>query len=183
MARFMDYLDDHRDDENQRAVIRRVAEYCDEWEEMAGCLPDEMQAEDALNMFQGCIGMRTGPTGGFDGFDHLAERCSELFIERARRLTRQERELFAYRVAKMFQGHFGSSMFERMLMELIDPTNVGHVLDIIRTDLYYRYKDSDDLIIDIIDEDYREFAKRLIAGVGRSCRGKLKDKLTIKMHG
>lgn len=61
------------------------------------------------------------------------------------------------------------------------PTGVGTVPDIIRKDLYYRHRDSDGIIIGIIDDDCREFAERLISGAG-SCRGKLKEKLAIRLR-
>jgi hypothetical protein len=114
------------------------------------------------------------PTG------HLAERCSSLFIDRVRMLNKNEKEMFAYRVATMYDGHFGSRMFEGMLTVLVGPTNVGDVLDTVRKDLFYRFRDSDDIVMEAVDCQYREFAERLIDAAGRSSKGRLKTKLTIR---
>jgi len=179
-ARFTDLLDEHRDDEDQLETVRQASRYCDEWEERSRYLPMNLQVQDALHMFSECFGMRGNDD--INGFGALAERCSDLFIERVKGLKAIERRVHAYRVAKMFDGNFGSSVLERMLTELVGPMAVGEVLDVIRLDLYYRYKDSDDLIFDIMDERYREFAIRLIEISGRSSRGDLKRRLTIRIH-
>jgi hypothetical protein len=96
-----------------------------------------------------------------DGSGQLTERCSELFIDRVKMLKKNEKELFAHRVATMFNGHFGSLLFERMLTCLVGPANIGDVLETIRIGLFYQFRDSDD-IMEAVDCRYREFAERLI---------------------
>ena len=182
LAHFSDLIFDHRDDRDQWKTVHRLAEYCDDWEKMSPSLPMNAQAGSALDMFSECVHADQHRSDGFDGFDQLAERCSSLFIDRARMLTKNEKSVFALQVATMFDGHFGSSMFERMLTEVVGPRDVGDVLDIISRDLFFRFRDSDDIVIEAVDRRYHELAERLIEAAGRSSRGNLKGKLTIRIR-
>ncbi|MBI0584449.1 MAG: hypothetical protein ISF22_09530 [Methanomassiliicoccus sp.] len=66
-----------------------------------------------------------------------------------------------------------------MLAELVGPTDVEDVLDIIRMDLYFQYRDGDETLFEDMDDRYRQLAARLIYASGRSATGKLKKKMTI----
>jgi len=180
-ACFSNFIFDHKDEEDQQKTVRRLAKYCDDWEGMSFPLPWKIQAESALDMFSECIQAYERRLDRFDGFGQLAERCTSLFIGRAGMLNRNEKRMLALRVAAMFDGHFGSPMFERMLTELVGPTDIGDVLDRIRKDIFYRFRDSNDTVMEAVDCQYRELAERLIDAAGRSGRGNLKDKLTIRI--
>ena len=182
LAHFSDLIFDHRDDMDQWSTVHRLAEYCDDWEKMSPSLPMKVQAESALDMFSECVQADRYRPDGFDGFGQLAERCSSLFIDRARLLTKNEKGIFALQLATMFDGHFGSPMFERMLTEVVGPRDVGDVLDTIRRDLFFRFLDSDDIVMEAVDGRYHELAERLIEAAGRSSRGNLKGKLTIRIR-
>jgi hypothetical protein len=181
-ARFSNHFYDHRDDADQRETASQAMVFCDEWEVMAPHLPGFVQAESAFIMFSECVDMKDGPIDDPNAYDLLTERCSQFIIESAKGLKRDERERFAYKVARISKGRFESPLFQRLLVELVGPTTVGDVLDVIRSDLYHRYKDSSDLMIDSVDDEYREFAEMLIQHTGRSSKGKLKCKLTMKVR-
>ena len=92
-----------------------MSKYCDDWEEMSPYLPGKIRAESALDMFSECIQADKRYKNDFDGFGLLAERCSPFFIDCARMLKKNEKQLFAHRVATMFHGNFRSMMYESML--------------------------------------------------------------------
>jgi hypothetical protein len=178
-ARFSNNIYDHEDDEDQRETIRHAEELLEEWGEMSHLLPKRDRAECTFHLFFDCLGMRDGLNEGSSVYIHMTEPCSELLIESAQKLNQQDKGRLACKVAQMSKGRFDSNLFRRMFIELVGPTDVGDVLDIIRSDLRGQYRDSDDIIIEIIDDDYRKFAERLLEAARRSNRGKLKSKLTI----
>ena len=65
---------------------------------------------------------------------------------------------------------------------MVGASDVGDVLNTIRRDLFYRFRDSDEIVMEAVDCHYRQFAERLIEAAGRSEQGKLEDELTIRIR-
>lgn len=176
-ARFSDLLYDHEEAGSLKEAARKADDLVDEWEEMSSFLPPDLRADDALCLYSECTLMRTRRES--PELAGVADRCADLFAREARGLRRGQKGPYQGRVAKMYLQSRDREAIERMLAAVAGPADVGYVLDIIRLDLYYEYRDWGEELFDSVD---REFAERLIAGTGKSIRGKLKEKLTIRIR-
>lgn len=179
-ARFGDLIDDREEAGDLGEAARKADELVDEWEERSSFLPPEGRADGALGLYIECMLTRTRRES--PELAPVADRCAGLFAREARELRRGQKGLFMGRVAQMYAEHGRPPAIERMLAAVVGPDDVGYILDTIRLDLYYEYRNWSEWLFDSVDREYREFAERLIAGTGRSARGKLKEKLTIRLR-
>ncbi|MCE5296355.1 MAG: hypothetical protein LLG16_04540 [Euryarchaeota archaeon] len=114
-------------------------------------------------------------------YDRVAGKWAILFLKDTEGLAENDRSLLAVKAAGYMLGDIWNRHWTLIMSELVGPKDVGIILDMIRTDMYYQHRHSDPVIFESVDQEYRRFATRLIIRSG-STRASLRRKLTIDLH-
>ncbi|MFA5314180.1 MAG: hypothetical protein WC375_12840 [Methanomassiliicoccales archaeon] len=153
----------------------------DEWVNRSVFLPSELRVKTELALLSECTHLSWRYCEDRVQYNRMADKWIALILKDAEDLPGSDRGLLAVKAATSMLGEIWNNNWTLIISEMVCPKDVGHVLDIIRTDVYYHHRHSDPAIFESVDLEYRRFAIRLINGSG-STRASLRRKLTIDLH-
>lgn len=153
----------------------------EEWVNRSFFLPSHLRARTELALLFECTLLVRRYGDNCVDYDRIADKWTNLLLKDMEDLANTDRNLLAVEAARYMSGDIWNRHWTLIVSELVGPEDIGHILDMIRADMYYHHRHSDPMIFESFDLEYRRFATRLIIRSGSSRAG-LRRKLTIDLH-
>ena len=169
------------EDWNLPGLHEEMEKIYEEWVNRFLFLPSGLRVKTELTLLSECTRLSWRYCDDRVHYNRMADKWTVLFLKDAEDLPGTDKSLLAVKAATSMLGDIWNKQWTLIISELVCPKDVGHVLDIIRTDVYYHHRHSDPAIFESVDLEFRRLATRLIHRSG-STRASLRRKLTIDIH-